>query len=352
MMSKSRLEKLELLKGKKNKGITLVTDSKEFFDAFGKKIDEFKKVLDAGVEVDAYELIEELKEFSSFTDTVSELCKSINNIDLPDININVPDTIKLDGLDQYSKEFKNTAEQLQAIAKIQLPDIDVKVESINQQNAEKITKQIDNLKQHNADLQKVYQNNLVKVLENFDKLIQAVKANTVPFGQGVGDYLPVRRVRSIGNKLVFDDDSHEGRGGGGGGFPPAALFNGESVKVVNPDGTGIDNTSIIYDNFTPVTPKFKVITVSSIGDNEVIAAVSGKVIRVLSYLFVSAGSVSVQWKSGSTDISGVMPYIASTGVSAGYNPKGHFETGVNEALVIELSHNVAVGGHLTYVEVD
>jgi hypothetical protein len=46
------------------------------------------------------------------------------------------------------------------------------------------------------------------------------------------------------------------------------------------------------------------------------------------------------------------PYFgANGGVAAAYCPVGHFETAAGEALNINLSGAVAVGGHVVYVEV-
>ena len=102
--------------------------------------------------------------------------------------------------------------------------------------------------------------------------------------------------------------------------------------------------------------KFAAISASSSGDNTVVAAVTGKKIRVLNYTAIAAGSVSITWKSGaSTSLSGAMPLAANGGAapSAGaQTPIGQiplFETAQGEALVLGLSGAVLVAGHLTYV---
>jgi len=90
------------------------------------------------------------------------------------------------------------------------------------------------------------------------------------------------------------------------------------------------------------------INASSSGDNTVIPAVSGKYLIVLAYNFVCGGDVDVKWKSGSTDISGAAPFISTTGkvVTGGQWPV--LKTGLGEALVMNLSASVQVGGELTY----
>lgn len=100
-------------------------------------------------------------------------------------------------------------------------------------------------------------------------------------------------------------------------------------------------------------PKFATISASSNGDNTLIAAVTGKKIRVLSYVLVSNGTVNAKFQSGAsgTDLTGLLYEVANSGVSAGYNPVGHFETAVSTLLNLNLSAGTAVGGHITYVEV-
>ena len=103
---------------------------------------------------------------------------------------------------------------------------------------------------------------------------------------------------------------------------------------------------------TIVTPKFASISVSSSGDNDIVAAVASKKIRVLTYVIVAAGSVDAKWRSHTTtDKSGAMPLVANTGISAPFSPVGHLETAAGEKLTLNLSAAVGVRGHITYIEV-
>lgn len=100
--------------------------------------------------------------------------------------------------------------------------------------------------------------------------------------------------------------------------------------------------------------KHAVISASSSGDNTLVAAVTGKKLRVLSYSFVVTGAVTVRFESaaGGTALTGQMPFAAAGDCwSPGYDPHGHFETVAGELLNLELSGAVAVNGHLSYVEV-
>jgi hypothetical protein len=105
---------------------------------------------------------------------------------------------------------------------------------------------------------------------------------------------------------------------------------------------------------TILTPKFVAISASTDnGDVTLLAAVTSKKIRVLSYVVVADGTVSIRFESGTggTALSGVMALVANAGVASGFNPVGHFETASNTLLNLELTGTGNVMGHLTYVEV-
>lgn len=101
--------------------------------------------------------------------------------------------------------------------------------------------------------------------------------------------------------------------------------------------------------------KYAAVSISASGDNTIVAAVPGQKIVLLSYAIIAAGAVSVTWKSGaSTSLSGAMPLAANGGAAPSAGPLapgaivGLMETAAGEALVINLSAAVAVGGHITY----
>lgn len=105
--------------------------------------------------------------------------------------------------------------------------------------------------------------------------------------------------------------------------------------------------------------KTAAITSSASGDNTVVAAVTAKRIKVVGGVLSFSGSVNARWKSGSsTDLSGlyygatgtVVPLAALPALPGGV--PGHVTTSTGEALVLNLSGAVAVGGHVVYEEVD
>lgn len=110
-------------------------------------------------------------------------------------------------------------------------------------------------------------------------------------------------------------------------------------------------TDAVMNGTTALTPKYAVISESSSGDNEVVAAVASKKIRVLAYVLMANAAVNAKWRSASTDTSGLLYCGANGGAVAPFNPVGWLETAAGEPLNINLSGAVAVGGHVTYIEV-
>ena len=94
------------------------------------------------------------------------------------------------------------------------------------------------------------------------------------------------------------------------------------------------------------------LSATSDGDNTVVAAQSGKRIRVKGYVLNVNAAGTVQWKSGaSTALSGAMELVDGGGVSAPLaGPKGGFwfQTASGEALVIATAAGVDALGHVTY----
>lgn len=105
-------------------------------------------------------------------------------------------------------------------------------------------------------------------------------------------------------------------------------------------------------------PTTVAIAASSSGDNEIVAAVTGpsRKIRVLAFHLSFGGTVNAKWKSGaSTDKTGLLYGILGTQLPARaheapsqHSPPFIFETAAGEALNLNLSGAVAVGGWVTY----
>jgi hypothetical protein len=112
-------------------------------------------------------------------------------------------------------------------------------------------------------------------------------------------------------------------------------------------------TSTIYNGTTALTPQFATIVASASGATTIVAAVGGKKIRVLRWSLSANGAVNVKWQSHvtPTDITGLHYMTQFSTAGGAYCPAGIFQTLTGEALDINLSAAVAVGGELTYVTV-
>lgn len=99
--------------------------------------------------------------------------------------------------------------------------------------------------------------------------------------------------------------------------------------------------------------KYAVISAASLGDNTVVAAVTGKKIRILSAVLIAASAVAVRFESGAggTAISGVMSLGANGGYTIPFSEAGWGETAAATLLNLELSAAVQVSGMLVYAEV-
>lgn len=101
--------------------------------------------------------------------------------------------------------------------------------------------------------------------------------------------------------------------------------------------------------------QFAAIAAASIGDNTLVAAVTGKKIRVVSlFMVASGGANSTRFESaaGGTALTGVMDLIADGQLVLPHNPAGWFETAAAALLNLELSAATAVAGALGYVLVE
>jgi len=149
--------------------------------------------------------------------------------------------------------------------------------------------------------------------------------------------------------LTVRDDalSENGFAGTDGDYQPTATDSYGRTWT----NTAIDGATIL-DGTTPMTPKFKVIDHAATPDNEIVALVASKKIRVLQYALICAGAVTVRFESstGGTALTGQMQLAANAGISSAYSPVGLFETVAGENLNMELSGATSCDGHLVYVE--
>ena len=99
------------------------------------------------------------------------------------------------------------------------------------------------------------------------------------------------------------------------------------------------------------------IAASSNGANQIVAAKAGKRYRVLAFQLSFSGTVNAKWQSAANDMTGLFYGVANIQVAspqvptgAGNISVGQFTTNTNEALNLNLSAGVAVGGYVIYEE--
>lgn len=100
--------------------------------------------------------------------------------------------------------------------------------------------------------------------------------------------------------------------------------------------------------------KTAIIQTNTSGDTQLVAAVPGHNIRVVSFVVTASSNENVKFRSNSTDLTGNL-YLAThgstTSPSTVQTPAGllyHFQTAAGEALNIYLSGTSNVGGYLVY----
>jgi hypothetical protein len=137
-----------------------------------------------------------------------------------------------------------------------------------------------------------------------------------------------------------------------------ALVNGRTPVVLTTSaGVAVEpaavDDSLNYVAGTGLVVKYAVIDHATNGDNEILALVALKKLRVLALFLVAAAGVVGRFESnaGGTALTGQMNFGANGGIVLPYNPAGWFETGAGESLSLELGGAVSVDGALCYVEV-
>ena len=107
----------------------------------------------------------------------------------------------------------------------------------------------------------------------------------------------------------------------------------------------------VYHFAEPI--KRAVIAAALSGDNTLVAAVTGKRIRVIFMDMLASAAVNARFESaaGGTALTGLHYLAANGGWVWQYNPVGWIETLAGELLNLELSGAIAVGGVIGYVEV-
>jgi hypothetical protein len=99
--------------------------------------------------------------------------------------------------------------------------------------------------------------------------------------------------------------------------------------------------------------KFAAINENGAADKEIVAAVTGRKITVVSMVLNANAASAVRFESGAggAALTGVMNLTAASNLVLPYNPAGWFETVAAQALSMELAGGSSeVDGCLSYIE--
>jgi hypothetical protein len=97
-------------------------------------------------------------------------------------------------------------------------------------------------------------------------------------------------------------------------------------------------------------PYYSAISTSSSGDTVIVSAKEGCLIRVVRWGLICSAATVITWKSDSSGaLTGPRSFADHGGLETPFTPIGIFETAENEALVINNSLPVSIGGELTYI---
>jgi len=99
--------------------------------------------------------------------------------------------------------------------------------------------------------------------------------------------------------------------------------------------------------------KTAIISCNTSSDNEIVAAVIGKRIKVYMIVVNFAGTVSAKWRSHETDLTGAMPFQAREGYTISVQPPAFLlQTVAGEALNLNLSDTIYAYGWIAYWDDD
>lgn len=103
-------------------------------------------------------------------------------------------------------------------------------------------------------------------------------------------------------------------------------------------------------------PQTAKISCSASGGNQIVAGVTNRRIRVLGFVLTFSAAVNAKWQDGTTDVTGLLygvgtappPVVAPVAPPIVGSAVYWFQTSQGADLTLNLSGNVAVGGHVVY----
>jgi hypothetical protein len=183
------------------------------------KIEDLKKTFDLGVDIKGLDrLVDSLGEMAAFSDDVKELKAVIAALKIP----NMPASVKVEGLGQFSQVIKD----------IKAPD-------------------------QTKEFKAIY-----KIL---DSLSNKSDAAVIISNRKESEFIPMRRVRSVNGKLMWDDSLPSGGGGS-----VAFLYAEDRTEITGRNSaTDTADTALVAAQARPVVITDIIISNTSATDTEV-----------------------------------------------------------------------------------
>lgn len=137
-------------------------------------------------------------------------------------------------------------------------------------------------------------------------------------------------------------------------YSRGSVNGANTVKSYNSVGNSVNSKNSVtiapklMGTMYPVSEGYaqpKAISVAS-GTTVLVSGVTGLSIEVDNYSVVASGATTIKFRSGSTDITGTMSFVANGGISVNNDNGPLLKTAVGENLSIVTTNNV--GGHLNY----
>src|SRR3990167_5464464 len=132
--------------------------------------------------------------------------------------------------------------------------------------------------------------------------------------------------------------------------------SGSTVLAVTGTSNVSGSTVISYPQITlaqgttVLTPSFASLSFATSGAQTIVSSVANSVVRVLQWNLVAASTNSLQWRSGTSAISGMMAFAANGGISVPYSPVGLFQGTSGSALNLFSETATSVGGSIVYLQ--
>lgn len=183
----SREDNLKKLNEKKStQELSVITNGKTFIEILEKTVEQFKETVGTGIELkNTDDLLDQLGLLQNFHHEVKELKQSISEIKFPS-------NVEVNGLD----DLISSAKEL-----IKKPDPTFNIEKVD----------------------------ISPIVKSIVELTQKIEDQTITPSKDIGDYMPMRRVIQVGNRLMWDDSFYTG--GGGGAAAATSSSGGGSIDI-------------------------------------------------------------------------------------------------------------------------